>query len=217
LAADNSIHEGQPVVQAGVPLARARAVVVFIHGRGASAHDVHALASAFGQDDVGYIAPQAALISGAPQWYPYRFSEPLARNEPFLTSALRAVDGLITRLEGQGIRPERIALMGFSQGACVTLEYAARHARRYGLVAGFSGGLIGPLGMARSDSGSLAGTPVFLGCSDIDAHIPLAKVEEAAQTMAALGAVVEKRIYPDMGHTINDDEIDYVGRLLAGM
>ncbi len=217
LTASGSIHQGQPVVHVGASLESARSAVVFIHGRGASAHDVHALAAAFAQDDVAFFAPQAALIGGAPQWYPYRFIEPLERNEPFLTSALRAVDALVSQLAEQGMATQRMALMGFSQGACLALEYAVRYARRYGLVAGFSGGLIGPLGMMRSGRGSLAGTPVFLGCSDIDPHIPLAKVDEAAQVMAGRGAAVEKRIYTGMGHVINDDEIAYAAQILAGL
>jgi predicted esterase len=148
-------------------------------------------------------------------WYPNRFIEPIERNEPFLTSALSLIDRLFARLAEIDIQPDRVALLGFSQGACLALEYAARNAQRYGAVIGFSGGLIGPPGMAFEYPGSMDGTPVFIGCSDVDAHIPVGRVEESAEVMTSLGADVDLRIYPSMGHTVNQDEIQAVQTLLA--
>ena len=130
-----------------------------------------------------YLAPQAANHT----WYPYRFIEPIERNEPWLSSALQVIDDLITRVMAAGIPAERIVLLGFSQGACLTLEYAARHARRYGGIVGLSGGLIGPQGTPRNDAGSFHGTPIFIGCSDVDFHIPLDRVHEAAQVLRQTG------------------------------
>jgi predicted esterase len=116
---------------------------------------------------------------------------------------------------GRGIPSSRIALVGFSQGACLTLEYVARHAQRYAAVAGLSGGLIGPPGTPRDYAGTLAQTPLFLGCSDVDAHVPVERVQESAAVFRRLGAVVDERIYPGMGHTVNRDELDAVRALLA--
>jgi predicted esterase len=137
------------------------------------------------------------------------------RNEPWLSSALRVIGALLERLAEAGFGPERVALLGFSQGACLGLEYAARHARRYAGVIGLSGGLIGPEGTPRDYPGSLAGTPAFLGCSDVDPHIPLARVRETTAVLRRLGAAVTERIYPGMGHLINEDEIPFVRGLLA--
>jgi predicted esterase len=206
-------HRAQRVAQRGAPLARAKAAMVMLHGRGAGAEDMVALADVLAQPDIACLAPQAAGHT----WYPYPFTAPIARNEPWLTSALGVVDGLLERLGEAGFVPERVVLLGFSQGACLGLEYAARHARRYGGVIGLSGGLIGPDGTPRDYPGSLAGTPVFLGCSDIDPHIPLARVRETAAVLRRLGATVDERIYPGMGHLINDDEIRAVRGLLAAL
>jgi predicted esterase len=160
---------------------------------------------------VAYLAPQAA----AHAWYPFSFLAPTEQNEPGLGSALRVIGGLVDQLNQAGIPSERIALMGFSQGACLASEFAARYARRYAVVAAFSGGLIGPPGAPREYAGGFDGTPVFLGCSDIDPHIPVERVHESAEVFARLGAAVDKRIYPRMGHTINRAEIDAVDSLLA--
>jgi phospholipase/carboxylesterase len=204
-------HHGARVAQAGAPLRRAKAAVVMVHGRGAEAQDMLALAEAFAQPDLAYFAPQAAGRS----WYPYSFLAPIERNEPFLSSALRALGGLVERLGAAGFPPERVVLLGFSQGACLALEYAARRAQHYGGVVGLSGGLIGPEGTPRDYAGDLAGSPVFLGCSDADPHIPLARVQETTGLLRRLGGVVEERIYPGMGHGINEDEVRQVRGLLA--
>lgn len=203
-------HAGQPVLVAGASVAEAAAAVVLVHGRGAGAENMLALAEALERPDLTYLAPQAAGYA----WYPQGFMAPLAANEPGLSSGLAVLGGLVERLQAAGIPPERTALLGFSQGACLALEYAARHARRYGAVIGLSGGLIGPPGTPRDYPGSLAGTPVFLGCSDRDPHIPKPRVDETAEVLAALGGQVMKRIYPHMAHTVNADEIDFARGML---
>ena len=162
-------------------------------------------------NDIAYLAPQAAGST----WYPYSFLAPISDNEPDLSSALGMIDRLVGAVEQEQVPSERVAILGFSQGACLTLEYVARHPRRYAAIVGLSGGLIGPPGTPREYSGSLEGTPVFLGCSDIDPHIPLERVHESAEVFRRLGASVDERIYPHMGHTINRDEIDAVSALLT--
>lgn len=203
-------HAGQPVRRAGPDPASARLVAIAVHGRGAAAEDILALAAEFRTTDVAYLAPQAAANS----WYPHSFLTPMEKNEPWLTSALRLVEQLVSSLDRQGIPSSRVAIVGFSQGACLALEFAARNARRYAALAGLSGGLIGPPGTPRDYPGSLAGTPVFLGCSDIDAHIPVERVHESAAVLSRLGAEVDARIYPGMGHTVNTDEVKAVRALL---
>ena len=134
-----------------------------------------------------------------------------------MSNALGAVGAAFAHLAREGFAPERVALIGFSQGGCLGLEYVARNAKRYGAVAGLSAGLIGPPGTPRAYPGSLAGTPVFLGCSDVDGHVPLARVHESRDVFGVLGAAVTERIYPGMGHTVNADEIAHVRKLLAGI
>jgi predicted esterase len=208
--ANQDPHANPQILQAGAPIAEARLVAIMLHGRGAGAQDILNLSQEFSARDVTYLAPQAANHT----WYPYSFLMPLHQNEPSLSSALRVVESLLASLAQQNFTSERIALMGFSQGACLTLEFAARHARRYALIAAFSGGLIGPPGTARNYSGAFHGTPVFLGCSDVDPHIPVERVHESAEVFTRMGAAVTKKIYPHMGHTINESEIDLVDELL---
>jgi predicted esterase len=206
-------HDPASTIVAGAPLERARAALILVHGRGASAESMLPLAESFGQDGIAYVAPQASQHT----WYPYSFLAPIQANEPWLSSALDLIGALIARLDERGLAAERIGLLGFSQGACLASEFCARNARRYGCVIGFSGGLIGPPGTPRNYSGSLDATPVFLGCSDIDPHIPLERVEETSAVLGALGATVDKRIYPSMGHTVNEDEIAAAKILLANL
>lgn len=205
-------HAGEPVLLDGAPLDEARGALIALHGRGASASDILALAREVAPPGAVIAAPQAAGNT----WYPYRFLEPIARNEPYLSSALAVIGRLIAELGQRGIATRDIALLGFSQGACLALEYAARNARRYAGVIGFSGGLIGPPGTIFDYGSSLDGTPVFLGCSDVDAHIPISRVEETAEAMTRLGGAVDLRIYPGMGHTVNRDELDAARALLSG-
>jgi phospholipase/carboxylesterase len=204
-------HQGQPALIAGKPLDGATAAIVLIHGRGATAQSMLPLAAELAHPNLAYLAPQAAGNT----WYPHSFLAPIASNEPHLSSALAAIGEALDRLAGAGIPPERTILLGFSQGACLALEYAARHARRYGGVVGLSGGLIGPDGTQRDYGGSLAGTPVFLGCSDVDFHIPKERVLHSADVLQRLGGQVTTRLYPNMGHTISQDELDFVREMVA--
>jgi len=204
-------HQGQPVYALGAPLSQATAAVVLVHGRGATAQDILTLAPVLEHPAFVFAAPQAAAYS----WYPYSFLSPIARNEPGITSGLAALRDLLAYLETNGIPAARTLLVGFSQGACLALEFAARFAQRYGGVAGLSGGLIGPDGTLRNDARTLAGTPVFLGCSDVDPHIPKARVLDSAQVLTGLGAQVRTRLYAGMGHTINEDEVEALRGLMA--
>jgi predicted esterase len=204
-------HAGQPVLQRGPSLADARLVAILVHGRGASAEDILSLTYEIRVKDVAYLAPQAASRS----WYPYSFLSPIEQNEPGISSGLRVLGGLVEQAGKEGVPPSRVVLMGFSQGACLSLEFAARHAQRYACVAGLSGGLIGPPGTPRNYSGTMDGTPVFLGCSDIDPHIPLERVHETADVFRKVGAAVDERIYPRMGHTANRDELDAIEAILT--
>jgi len=206
-------HRGQPVLQAGAGLAAARAAMIMVHGRGADAADILSLSEVFQRDDIIYLAPQAA----GQAWYPYRFVEPVGRNEPYLSSALRVIAGLLAWLGERNMPVEKVLLLGFSQGACLALEFAARNPQRYGGVIGFSGGLIGANVSPEGYTGSLNGTPVLLGCSDVDPHIPLARVRETTKVMRRLGAAVTERIYPGLGHTINEDEIAHARAILESV
>jgi len=206
-------HQGLPILQSGEPLENARAVMVMIHGRGASAESILMLAEEFKQPDFAYLAPQAA--DGT--WYPNRFLAPTASNEPWLSSALAVVGSVVGQIIATGIPAERIMLLGFSQGACLALEYAARNAKRYGGVIGLSGGLIGAEDEPRRDSGDFAGTPIFLGCSDVDFHIPQTRVEQSAKILRELGGHVTMRLYPNMEHTVNHDEIKFVRSMMAAL
>ena len=203
-------HAGQPVLTRGPKPAEARLTMILLHGRGASAEDILALSHELQSNDIAYLAPQAAGRT----WYPYSFLAPIAQNEPGMTSALGVISRLIADARTDGVDSRRIAILGFSQGACLTLEYAARHATRYAGVFGLSGGLIGPPGTTRDYAGSLEETPVFLGCSDVDAHIPVARVRESADVFRRMRANVDERIYEGMGHTVNKDEIDAIKAVL---
>ncbi len=205
-------HGGQAVLRRGPPPRQARLVMILAHGRGSSAEDMLGLAHQFSADDISYVAPQAA----GQTWYPYPFLAPLQHNEPYLGSALRLLGELVQQAGADGVNPDRIVLLGFSQGACLSLEFAARHARRYAGIVALSGGLIGPPGTPRDYAGSFEGTPVLLGCSDIDPHIPLERVHESADVFRRMGAAVDERIYPRMGHTVNGDEIGAVEAMLSG-
>lgn len=203
-------HAGQPVLSLGAPLASARYALLLLHGRGASAEDILWLAGGLERPDLVVLAPQAARNT----WYPERFLAPTARNQPWLASALAAVGRTLAQLEAAGIPAGRTFLAGFSQGACLALEYAARHARRYAGLAGLSGALIGGDDEPRQDQGSLSGTPVFLGCSDGDPHIPQYRFERTAQLLQAQGAQVTARLYPGLGHAVNQDELDALRALV---
>jgi phospholipase/carboxylesterase len=206
-------HARQSVLTAGPAPEKAEATVLLVHGRGASAESILSLSDEIGGQRLAAIAPQAAGNT----WYPNSFLAPLDANQPYLDSALNRVDSLIADLLARGVLSEQIILLGFSQGACLTLEFAARHPRRYGAVIGLTGGLIGPPGTPRKYPGSLASTPVFLGTSDPDPHVPFERVKETEAVLARMGAAVVLRRYPGMPHTINDDELDYCRKLVQSV
>lgn len=204
------------VVRAGRPLREAEAAVVMVHGRGATAESILTLAEEVGQPEpahLAYIAPQAPGLT----WYPFSFMAPIEQNEPHLSSALRTLEEVLAELAAAGIPPERTVLLGFSQGACLSLEFAARHAERYAGVVALSGGLIGPPGTPRDYPGAFDDTPVFLGCSDRDPHVPAVRVHESAEVFRRMGARVTERIYPGLGHTVNQDELSWVADLLGSL
>jgi phospholipase/carboxylesterase len=203
-------HHGQPVIVEGPALGTAPAVGILLHGRGASAEGILELGYAIRAPHVTWLAPQAASHS----WYPNRFVAPLASNEPWLSSALAAVGDLVQRAADAGIARDHVFLVGFSQGACLTLEFVVRNTARYGGVGALSGGLIGPPGTTWPRDGALDRTPIFLGCSDIDDHIPAARVLESADVLRANGAEVTDVLYQGMGHTVNRDELEHVQRLI---
>lgn len=206
----NGPHQGQELLTAGKALHEARAAMILIHGRGASAYDILELSALLPHPAIAYLAPQAADNT----WYPFSFLSPMAQNEPGLSSALQVVGDLVAQVNNAGIPPNKIIIGGFSQGACLASEFVARNAQRYGALLVFSGGLIGPPATPRDYRGSLDGTPVFIGCSDVDFHIPLQRVQETAETLTGLDAAVTKKIYPNMGHTIIQDEIDEARRIV---
>ena len=206
----NGPHAKQPVLTAGPTPEKADATLLLVHGRGASAESILSLYDELNSGELAAIAPQAAGNT----WYPHSFLAPLNANQPYLDSALGRLESLVDDLLARGIPSERIVLLGFSQGACLTVEFSARHPRHYGAVIGLTGGLIGPPGTPRNYPGSLAGTPVFLGTSDPDPHVPFERVQETEAVLRRMGAKVELRRYPGMPHTINDDELDAYRKLV---
>ena len=204
-----SLHEAQEVVRAGKSLDEASAAIIVIHGRGATARSIVPLGRALGAENHAILAPQAADIAHVPQWYPQRFTAPKEENEPYLSSALNMLGQLVQEVLDAGISEDRLILSGFSQGACLTSEFAAQNPTRYGGLLIFSGGLIGggPEVSEEMYGGSLESTPVFIGCSDRDPHIPLERVQETTQILTSLGAEVTEKIYPNMAHTVNENEL----------
>ncbi|MEO7503072.1 MAG: dienelactone hydrolase family protein [Gemmatimonadaceae bacterium] len=208
-----SAHQGQPVRTAGAKLASARAAMVMVHGRNAPAESILSLVQAIDTPGFAYLAPQAAGNT----WYPNSFLSPIPSNEPGITSGLAAINDLLKRIVDSRVPLERTMLLGFSQGACLSLEYAARNPRRYGGVVGLSGGLIGPDDTPRDYPGSFDATPVFLGCSDVDVHIPAKRVEETARVIRKMGAKVTMKLYPGMDHIVNEDEVRKVRAMMAAI
>lgn len=205
-------HGSAPLVRAGPPPDAAHGRLIMVHGRGATADGIASMAVPLrALDRWSVVAPQATGNT----WYPFSFLAPMEQNEPGITSGIALIESLVSAALAEGFPSDRIALMGFSQGACLTLEFVARHPRRYAAVLGYSGGLIGPPGTPRNYAGALDGTPVFLGCSDVDSHVPAERVRETADVLTRMGATVDMRLYPGMGHLVNDEEIE-VGRGLLG-
>ena len=206
-------HDNASVLLAGAAVADAECALVLVHGRGADAEGMLDLAREFSAERFAWVAPQA----NGHTWYPFPFLVPLVRNQPHLDSALAVLVSITDQLAADGIPHTRQVLLGFSQGACLALEFAARSDRRWGGVVGLSGGVIGPAGTTWDRPRGIAGTPILLGCSDVDPHIPVTRVHETRDLFTRLGAVVDERIYPGMPHTINDDEIAAVRSLLGGV
>jgi predicted esterase len=187
--------------------------MVMVHGRGASAENILSLVPVIDTPGFAYLAPQA----NGGTWYPNSFLAPIPTNEPGITTGLEAIDDVVASIHAAGFADEQIMLLGFSQGACLCLEYAARHPRRYGGIAGLSGGLIGPDDTPRNYPGTFRGAPVFLGCSDIDFHIPAPRVEQTAAVLSGMDADVTMRLYPGMGHLVNEDEIERVRAMMKSV
>jgi len=199
------------LVVAGEDVERAKAAIILVHGRGASAESMMGIFDELAVPGLAAVAPQAPGHT----WYPNSFLVPIAANQPYLDSALFALESIVTNLIERGIESKRIAILGFSQGACLTTEFVATHPRRYGAIIALTGGLIGPPGTARNYPGSLSKTPVFLGSSDPDPDVPFERVQETRDVLGAMGAAVELRRYAGMGHTINEDELNACQALLS--
>ncbi|HKC48749.1 MAG TPA: dienelactone hydrolase family protein [Gemmatimonadales bacterium] len=203
-------HAGQPLASAGAPLGQSPVAMILVHGRNAAPANILSIVPALARPDLTYLAPAAA----GGTWYPLSFLAEKEQNEPGISSGLWVLDQLVQHVVRSGVRKDRIVLLGFSQGACLTAEFAASHADRYAGVVLYSGGLIGPPGTTWEYPGSFDGAPVFLGCSDVDAHVPKTRVDESAAVFQRMGATVTERSYPGMGHLVNEEEIAFTRTLL---
>ena len=192
------------LVTAGRPAHEAKRCIIFLHGRGATAQDILSLGAHLDVDDFYQVAPQASNYT----WYPYSFLVPPEKNEPWLSSALALLEGLVGDLNADGFNDNQIYFAGFSQGACLTLEFVARNTRRWGGVAAFTGGLIGDKLSVEHYRGDFQRTPIFIGTSDPDIHVPVSRVQETETVLDGLNANVRVIVYPNMGHTIAEDEIE---------
>lgn len=199
------------IISAGRPLTEATKALIMIHGRGGSAEDILSLSTYLEVQDYALLAPQAVNHT----WYPYSFLAPRKQNEPWLSSALQLVQDTVDEVLAAGIPPDRIYFLGFSQGACLTLEFVAGHARKYGGVMAFTGGLIGEQLKADQYKGSFDSTPIFIGSSDPDPHVPVERVQATTSQLLGMQALVTEKIYPRMGHTINSDEIKHANSILG--
>jgi len=198
------------VIKAGKQTGEATKALVMLHGRGGSAEDILGLAQYLPVNDFALFAPQATNNT----WYPYSFLAAPKENEPWLSGALKVVGEVVADIEASGIKKENIYFLGFSQGACLTLEYVTRNANKYGGVVAFTGGLIGDQIYLDNYTGDFAGTPVFIGTSDPDLHVPVARVLASTAILTDMHAQVTQKIYKNMGHTISQDEIDQVSELI---
>jgi len=211
MTTDIDLHRSRPIITAGEPLESAKAVMIMIHGRGASANDILTLTQHFDGKGFAYLALQATNST----WYPQRFIVPQKDNEPWLSSAKARVSDAIQMALDAGIPLEKIILLGFSQGACLATEYPARNPNRYGGIIALSGGLIGTDEEISGYTGTLHNTPVFLGCSDVDFHIPKERVQATAEALEDIGGDVTMKLYAGMDHTINLDELEHVKQIMT--
>lgn len=203
-------HENQKIIFEGADINSAKSAMILIHGRGATAESILTLTNEFSSDNYIYAAPQA----NGNTWYPYSFLSPEEENEPALSSGLKVIDLLVQKLNDSSLPSNEIIILGFSQGACLALEYSTRNAKKYKGIVGLSGGLIGEKINTNKYSGSFEKCPIFLGCSNIDPHIPEERVNETEKVMEKFGAAVTKRIYKNMGHSINEDEINFIRSIM---
>jgi phospholipase/carboxylesterase len=203
------MHKKQ-IVQAGKKLEQAKKALIMLHGRGGSAEDILSVAEYLSVKDLALLAPNATNNT----WYPYSFMAKPSENEPWLSSALSLLKELVKDINAAGISNEKIYFLGFSQGACLTLEFITRNAAKYGGAVAFTGGLIGDKIYMENYSGDFSGTPVFIGSSDPDPHVPVERVNASAEILEKMKASVTKKIYKNMGHTISQDEIDTVNELI---
>lgn len=208
---ETTLHTNKALT-GGQPVSAAKKALILVHGRGGSAADILQLQQHLQLDGFAVLAPQASQNT----WYPYSFLAAPAQNEPWLTAALDCIDREVQLLKQNGITSENIYLAGFSQGACLTLEYAARHAQLYGGIIAFTGGLIGDKIYPERYTGNFAGTPVYIGSSDVDPHVPVARVYASENILNNMGASVQAAVFPGMGHTIIETEINAANQILSG-
>ncbi|MEZ4900955.1 MAG: phospholipase [Spirosomataceae bacterium] len=204
------MHDIKNTIWAGQPLAQAKRVLIMTHGRGANAPSILTLAQELDVADFALVAPQAT----ANTWYPYSFLAPETQNEPGLSAGLALLETLVAQIMDLGFSTTQIYLLGFSQGACLTAEFVARNAQPFGGVFILSGGVIGETIQTRRYRGNFKNTPIFLGCSDIDMHIPKHRVEDSTSIFEYLGANVTEKLYPNAPHTIFQDEINHINQVL---
>jgi phospholipase/carboxylesterase len=209
MTSTNNIH-AKNIVAAGKNIKEASKALIMVHGRGGSAEDILSLARHLQVKDFALLAPQATGNT----WYPYSFLAPPAQNEPHLSSALSLLKDLVKDITTEGINPENVYFLGFSQGACLTLEFVTRHATKYGGVAAFTGGLIGDTIYPGNYHGDFNGTPVFIGSGNPDPHVPVERVYATTNILKSMNAAVTEKIYNNMGHTINEDEIELANKLV---
>ena len=205
----NSFHE-KKIVTAGKNLEDAEKALIMIHGRGANANDILSVADYLNVNDFALLAPQATDNT----WYPYSFMAPVSQNEPWLSSSLNLIKDLLNEITEKGITSENIYFLGFSQGACLTLEFVARNAAKYGGIVAFTGGLIGDTILTENYTGDFNKTPIFIGSSNPDPHVPVERVYETAKVLKNMNAIVTQKLYNDMGHTISQNEIDMANKLV---
>ena len=195
---------------AGTSLLEANKALIMIHGRGANSADILSLARHLDVEGYALVAPEATNNT----WYPNSFLAPIKQNEPYLSSALDLLSKTVAFIEENGVAKENIYFLGFSQGACLALEFTARNAAKYGGIVAFTGGLIGDKVYPENYSGNFNGTPVFIGTSDPDFHVPVQRVHDSTAQLKSMGANVTEKVYPDMGHTISQDEINLANQLV---